>query len=315
MAKKSPSNKRATAAQKAKRAQRPASWYTDLPNADQRESALRYIATTTKLARQFFKGFDAKDGYDLRHPERMSWQRFNTLKKYGQQAHTLTSSPYYRAVARTKKEHDALRRYTGQAVKSKTHGNRAYVVHHPEAAYRDIKIKVNKKGRVTLVRKLPGVTTRSQIFMFIEYGFNPKTFVSVDDVKRAVKTMIKSGDLPEVGHYQLESELHGAIWYTMDRDDILLNLDSTIRDSSARSPSFSKGLLGLRYYTDDIDAELLDAEKTRRLAERKKARAKFRHVNEGRTMFGRWSEKYYDQSLTKKKKAKKKPKKKARAKK
>jgi hypothetical protein len=287
-----------------KRALRPAAWYTDLGTVDRRSREVAYIKSTTKLLRKYFTGFDSKDGYDLRHPQRLSAQRLRAIRRYGSHLHTLTASPHYRAVARSDRDREALSKYTGQIYKG-TKKQRAFVIHHPEASYRDIKIKVNKKGHVELVKKSSGVTTRSQIFVFIDYGFNPKSFTSSDDIVSAVRKMIASGDMPERGNYQFETELHGPIWYTMARDDLLLNLHR-FGQQYTRSHGFMTGMLGLRYYTDSIDVSVMDEEKTKRLRERKEVRDRFKHGNDMRAVAGKWSGKFYEQLLKKKTRTSKK---------
>lgn len=273
---------------------RPARWYQSLGKSDTDPSiarAKRSIALNEKVKklRQFFSGFDASDGYDLRHIDRWHAARVRAADQYGSFLNTLTASPYIRATAHSKQQRDALGRYTGQFYGG-TKQPRAFVVHHPEAALRKLKVSVSKGGQVQVTRDLPGVRTVMTTYLFSDYGFNPAQFTSVDDVIRATKKMIKAKNGMPPGHYQLESMLHGPIWNAMDRGDIILNLQHSIRDSGARTPNFSKGLLGYRRYKDELSAEAKSNAIKEARTKKHSKEARFERANEMREKVTKWRE-------------------------
>lgn len=292
---------------------RPARWYQALGKdkakaliADQRLSRERLgdyltIVRAKKLLtlsqqvrdlRKYMTGFDAKDGYDLRRPETWNKKRVETVERYGSYLHTLTASPHARVIVRSKKAKTALERFTGQVYAGK-HQARAYVVHDPHPD--KLKVSVNDDGQIVMEHKYKGVTTTERYFLFYDYGISPAAFVSVDDLIRATKKLLKMKDergrllLPK-GSYMMVSALHGVFWYAMDRDDIVLNL-SKMGQHYVKSEFFVRNIIGYKYIKDEIAAETLSVELQRKRRERRALKEKHKQSNAMRAAVNKWRRK------------------------
>lgn len=246
----------------------PAAWYIDIRDRIARQAELDYLIRTTRDLRKVLTGFKASDGYDLHHPERWSWQRVHQVKKFGGYVHSLMATPHKLVYALgSKKRRIALGKFTGQAMLGK-HQHRAYVVHdeHPDT----IDVSITRDGQVEIIRDLPGVRSVVRTYLFVDYGFDPRKFVSFDDHIKAIRYMLKKKILPD-GYYQFWGESHGVIGLPMERDDLILNLnDYGARYSSKRG--FPEVIIGLRFQGDEISAEVANTERQshrRRSSERK----------------------------------------------
>lgn len=258
----------------AKRLARPAAWVSDLSPLD-RAKKFDYLSRTVRDLRKFFTGFDARDGYDLRHPERLSAQRVKAITQYGGHLHSMTATPHVRvAKPRSKKKQAALESFTGQRY-SGMKKSRAYVVPvDNEAAQLNTKVSVTDAGQVRVERHVGKAHLIDEFYLFSDYGFDSAEFISLDDVIKASRYMVKKV-LPS-GTYVLWSKVHGAIWLPLDRDEILLNLNGLVNKylkANEHHAGFANTLLGWKYQGDYSTAEVTytEREQRRRAAHRRKA--------------------------------------------
>lgn len=253
----------------AKRLARPAAWVSSLKPIE-RAKKFDYLNRTVKDLRKFFAGFDARDGYDLRHPERLSAQRVKAITQYGGHLHSMMATPHVRvSKPRSKKKQAALESFTGQRY-SGTKKPRAYVISvDNEAAQLDTKVSVTKSGQVRIERQVGKAHLVDQYYLFADNGFPPSSFRSFDDVLKASRHLVKKVLPP--GFYTLWSAKHGSIWIPMDRDDILRNLNKNTGESNERE-GFPNDLLGFKFQGDESTAETeyIERSQRRRAAERRK---------------------------------------------
>jgi hypothetical protein len=177
---------------------RQANWYFKLKPAE-RAKQLEYLERTIKDLRQYFAGFDAKAGYDLRFIRSLHPNRVKTIQQYGSYLHNLQSVGHVRVIPRSKRARKAMRDFTGQRLPRQ----KAYVFHtpHPEIT------KVTAPGgNVKIERTVAAGKIREQFFLFEQMlGYQPVTF---DDMRAALKEML--AHMPP-GYYQLWTVPHGEI--------------------------------------------------------------------------------------------------------
>lgn len=213
-----------------------------------------YLHDAVKELRQYFTGFDAKDGYRLDDISSMSAQKMKQVRMYASHLHSIKAHGTVRVVPKSKKQKAALEKYTSQIYTGKKQA-RAYAVavDHPDRSEVDI---VNGKVRVT--EKFKGGKTVQQLYDFADYDVNTTSTWSA--FINSLKKMLK--DLPE-GSYTLMSAVHGPIFLPMPKRDIILNLNY-------RFKSYDKEMIptlyALRWFKTELSAEreYIDRSKRRR---------------------------------------------------
>lgn len=305
---------------------------------------LATLNARVKLLRPYFSGFESSDGFDLRHPESWTAAQVRTVDDYSSHVNALKASPHLEARSRTDRQRKALAKFTGQDYRGKKHVPKKFIVHHPEAEFkakRKLRARVTEDDNVEIVRELTGIVTRMTSYLFSDYGINSARFISTDDLVAATKKMIRIYDqleakrvalLEEIadaprkdkkklrekyqalvektptgmppGWYQLETALHGPIWYAMERNDIVLNLNR-FGQQYTRSPEFSKGILGFRHYKDEISAEIRANAMQEERQKKRKLSQRFGASNRMRKQMTRWRARA-DYKAPKKKPAQKK---------
>lgn len=165
--------------------------------------------------RRYFSGFDAKAGYSLRPNKlaKLSAARLKKLKVRARELHREKSQPYKVVRPRSVKSRRALYAHTRA---EKVRGRKAFLVHVPKPDTTRIEIVGKKKKRVREVRRVKGARVVEQYFYFADYSKRePKTMAAIE---RVTRTMLK--DMPR-GRYVFMSGVYGDIGTSMDRDDLL----------------------------------------------------------------------------------------------
>lgn len=242
----------------------------------ERFKELEYLKRTTRQARKYLTGFDASDGYDLRHPERWPAKRVETLKRYGGYINELTGQKHIRVRApKSKAKRAALESFTGQRLRgSKQFRAFAIADQHADKAL----VRITENNQVEIEHTFKGVRSVERIFLFDDYGYDPGEFSSIDDVKRATRLMLKrrvdGAPLMPDGNYQFFTEKHGPIWEAIPRDSILLNLTAW-GNTYGHVRGAESVIIGFKLLRDDVSIErVADEREARRMAtvERRRAR-------------------------------------------
>lgn len=245
------------------RMSRQADWYFRLKPSE-RAKQLEYLERTIKDLRQYFTGFDAKAGYDLRFIRSLHPRKVKAIQNYGSYLHNLQSTPHVRAVPRGKKARSGLRQFTGQRLPRQ----KAFVVHtpHPETT------KVTApKGNVKLERPVTKGKVREQFFLFEQMlGYQPVTF---EEMRAALKEMLPK--MPP-GYYQLWTVPHGEIGVPRTRNLLmeLLNQYENSYERGARArlhADFAEAILGFKWQAIDFEtsAELYNEQQAERVKRRR----------------------------------------------
>jgi hypothetical protein len=199
--------------------------------------------------RDYIKGFEASDGYDMRHPERLTARHAAEIRKYGSYLHTLQSQPYVKVAPRNAKEKRALQERTGQYLKRQKR-----FVYHVE---RPGSTKVTfKKGVLEERERVSGAEIVRQYYFFRDFnnGRQPKTF-------RAMVNITEKKMLPAMPdrYYTFWTDLHGAIGAPFPRKTLLRELQR-YENQYGGHKGFAEGLLGFVFQgtADQADSEYVN---------------------------------------------------------
>lgn len=228
---------------RAKRRDTPADWYTslgaNLPTADRarkRREVLGYLTeavrgrpgkpATTGGAREpglrdIFKGFTAREGFDLRHPERWTKGMHDKVQGLAKYLHNLTSQPFKVVTPKTLAQRKTLRHFTAQEDPQQ----RAYVVHVPSPLYRVKLRKEKKKKTVGLSLETParfGGFGKLKYFLFRDYTANGQPPVLPEDFYEATRRMQEQ--LPDWAYMSIWSQPHGIISSPQPRNSMVRKL-------------------------------------------------------------------------------------------
>lgn len=213
--------------------------------------------------RDYFSGFDASDGYDMRHPETLSAARVSSIRKYGAYLHTLQSQPYIKVSPGKRKGFKrALQERTGQYLKR----HRSYVYHTDKPGVTRV---TYREGVLEERQKLkPKVEIIRQYYFFRDFngGRQPKTFASM--VSLVEKKMLKA--MPE-RYYTFWTDLHGAIGAPFPKSSLLRELQR-YENQYGTHKGFAEGLLGFVFQgtQDQADSEYVNRLNRRTQRERQK---------------------------------------------
>lgn len=225
-----------------------------------RENERAYLHDSIKLLREFAPGFNAADGYDLRHVAALSGRKLAKVKKLAAIIRQEQAQPHVTVVARTKGQRKALETHTGQrdipdrkkfivfteqpdktevrvvtprkpkkskkpkkAKKPKRAPIRDDGQDEPEFYDEPAPEKAKRPGKphVEVAIKLPDGIAREEFFHIEDYlGDAPETF---KDIKRALKKMLP--DMPK-GYYVLVTSNHGNIGVPHQRSNLMAMIES-----------------------------------------------------------------------------------------
>ena len=223
-------------AAKPARSVKPAAWY----RAATGKADVAYIRESVKELRQFYTGFEARDGFSLRldNLRRMSRKRYDRIRRMARQIRIEKSAAHVILAPRTPAERAALVKHTGAPAER---NRKAWVVHVPND--RTTVVLRTRKGvtRVVEVSKKSGAASKREYFYFTDYrrgGRRPKTMQAIYDT---TKRMLN--DMPE-GLYLFVSRDFGFIASAMYKSEILREIERNwlIYDKFAIDRPDSRGL-------------------------------------------------------------------------
>lgn len=171
------------------------------------ERRLRDIAAL-KVLREHFTGYEARDGYDIRHVENIPASRRRALRKKYTKVATLLSQPYDVIKPKDKKEAKALRHFTQEKFRRMKH----FIVHKPDEASR----VTMEGGAVTVKRAFThGVEFEQKYFFF------PRRARGPGHMRRMLEEMLP--DMPE-GMYAMQTAAYGDTGSIVDRGQLMNQL-------------------------------------------------------------------------------------------
>lgn len=245
---------------------------------NQLRSEVEYIKDSIRVARRYFPGFDAENGWDLRKINKIPLREIEKVKAIRRDYTQMANEPHQIVRPKTKAAKAALVDYTGQSPKQK-----AYIV----MKGKDAKVKLvkkttkQKKGKpvtstsVEVTRKVDGGTIKERTFLFKD--FIKKPVFTYEQAEAALKKMVKH--LPK-GHYVIVSRLHGNIVNHATKDKLIDHFESnfyrykSLEPNGKDSRGIFQDLVGVRltgFTQDDANREYV---------ERTSRRAQMRRNNE-----------------------------------
>lgn len=292
---------------KAPRVTQPAKWFrdsvargratdTESIEAGRRKQLLKSLRDSLVDVRRFFKGYEAKDGYSLKHGSlsRLTGAKLHRLKEDAKQLHREMSQPHLIVRPRTVESKRALATHTRVKPDKR---RKAYVVHVTDPKHTTVSVEKRKpkKGRkrparVKEVLQVEDVKRVNRYYYFADYGPVPQ---SMEEIYKLVDVMMP--DLPK-GHYAFMSRNYGNISMSMDRNRLLREIQSTwmVYDKFKGAPGekdsrgLAEDLIGLRLvattvagadleYNNRITRRSLMRGYRKQVAESKAARKRKRH--------------------------------------
>lgn len=238
-----------------------------------RATRVATLSKNLKNLRQFFSGFDSRDGYDLRDVKSWPASRVRTVDKYAEYLNHLQSQTFSRIVPRSKKERAGLIDYTGQRLRRQ----KAFVVHKPSE--KD-EVAIGSQGEVVVVRELPtgGFLFTADYIFSVVLGWQPITW---DEVVQATKEILPH--LPD-GNYFILSELHQEIDVPQPKRMLLRIMMRYLQEYAEKA--FASTIIGFRRIADNIVAnkeyERIYFQRRERAAKREKAWNQLRRASEKR---------------------------------
>jgi hypothetical protein len=253
----------------------PAPWVLDIKDLPTRRLRINQLRQDVQELRKIFSGFEAKNGFDVRHPENWSAGRVAKARRYGIRMRQLKSSPHIIVRPRTQAQREALLRHVAQPWPNQ----KAFIVHtpHPIGTVVDyvyeperrfpFNVVVPARLRVQLSKEIHGGTHMTQDFLFREIlGYQPglpgpggmyrKGRNPWDDMIRATRALLphmpkttmsaRTGE-EEEAWYTFISMPHDSIGASIRYSEILNKLQE---DFSQYRESFAGLILGFRYQGD-----------------------------------------------------------------
>lgn len=210
--------------------------------------------------REFYSGFDADAGYDMRYPQSISAQRLKSIKKYGQYLHTLQSQPYIKVTPINKAQREALQDKTNQRLSRQ----KSYIYHFDSKEPPKVSIR---HGVITeQVKAGPNLLVTARFYYFRAYN-NGRQPLSMREMRRIViKKMLPA--MPD-GFYSMVTDQHGRIDAPVQKKFIPEVLERYERVYGTKE-GFSEAILGFQSYRTGTEA---DDEYVRRIQHRAAAQA------------------------------------------
>lgn len=256
---------------------KPQSWFVSLPKREQ-VNAVRLLREQVRDLRQIFSGFDSKDGFDLRHPERWSEMARTYVDLHAKDLRKLWSrrdeqqvvKPRARNKALLEAQRAALRLHTGQGLPNQ----RAWIV--SAAAARKLKVayvpvpetplafgvKVPARLRVEVRQSVKGGYRLSQDFLFRELlgGYQPMNFASMAEATRALLPLMPDTVGGKEAYYVLLSDSPAGVISTPAPKSLLIEKllqwheEYDTASYVATHPDFAETIIGWRLQGARLEA-------------------------------------------------------------
>lgn len=221
--------------------------------------------------RQYYRGFESRDGYNLNDIKSWPARRVSEIEKYGTHLAQIQSQPHDRLVPRNAKQKRALEVFTGETTKRQ----RAWAVHKPS----DLDfVRINKNGNISIERNIASGKLKSDFYLFYALlGYQPQTW---DDVYAATAELLpympadlhESGD--ELAKYYIYSSQHGEIDAPQFKR-MLLRVIMRYRQEYGQK-DFARTIIGFKKISDEITPNAEYARIVRRRQEHKDKQKKQR---------------------------------------
>lgn len=287
----------------------PAPWVLDIQDLSTRRLRINQLRQDVQELRKIFRGFEARQGFDVRHPENWSAARVAKARRYGLRMRQLKSTPHVIARPRTQAQRDALMKHVAQPWPNQ----KAFIVHtpHPINTVVDyvlepaVSIPVYAAAltfvrqrpaqlRVQLVKQIHGGESLTQDFLFREIlGYQPGLVGPGgtyrvgqnpwEDMVRATRALLpfmpkttmsaRTGEQEEAW-YTFISMPHDSIGAAIRYSEIVNSLQF---DFSRYSDSFAGLILGFRYQGDRWKAAMSPQSE---MNQRDKTRALYKKIRE-----------------------------------
>lgn len=217
-----------------------AGWVRKL-DPDERPRRFALLADSLKLVRQFYSGFEARDGFKLNELKRLSVSQINSIARRAQYLRELKSRPAIAIRPRTPKTKQILGQHTGQGL---IKNQKKYLYHTDTPQKTQVRVRGKK---VETLRKFLGIDGKVHTAVYRNYYFpfsrRVRTWEALLDVAEA---MIKR--LPE-GRYRIVSSLHSDIYAPTPKSKLLEQLQrwfDQYGDVTGKE-GFASGIIGFRW--------------------------------------------------------------------
>jgi hypothetical protein len=196
--------------------------YINKASYERRANVTAYLIDTVKELRRYFKGFEGKDGYDLRYIPTWSQARYAAVERYGAYLHMLKATPHvdvplkrYKGKRRAEYQKQ-LRRASGQGSK-----RQKKIIYHVETEKREVKVRLSKRGKLQEIEKLPTRERTAEYWYFRDFTRSGRAPVTFEGIMSAARRMV---DVMPAKWFVLIDVSHGRIDTPTHRDGILEQL-------------------------------------------------------------------------------------------
>ncbi|MGH9780173.1 MAG: hypothetical protein ACRD33_00005 [Candidatus Acidiferrales bacterium] len=223
-----------------------AAWVRKL-DPDKRTSELNYLKDSIKLLRRYYGGFTASDGFSLPDVKALPKQSADRIREKAQTLRDIQSRPFIDYRPRSKKSREVIRLHTGQ------HNARQKVfpIHKPlgkTALAEHVKIRGRKLEFQSTYKDSAGkehLRTEKHYFFIL-----PKKVRTWEDIRTQMAKLVRS--IPD-GRYMILSNLYGPVGGSMNREDIMMNIERWFMNYSGMpdKEGMAETLIGVRYIAKD----------------------------------------------------------------
>lgn len=227
--------------------------------------------------RRIYSGFEAGDGYDLRHIERWPASRLKSARTYAQSLNTLTGRPFKVLTPRSKKQKKSAQTFTGQNLARQKQF--IVTVQDPKRDH-----AVFRNNKVSIERDFAGGTkTIKQRYLFADYLERGER----EPIGFAEMLVITKRMLPEMPdqirknsmYYTLTTRQYGPIGESVRHRDILELLEKYYHAYESRNnqhEGFAEQVIGFTSVGNILSAKSYDAAReNQRLRRRQMSKLRF----------------------------------------
>lgn len=239
-----------------------------------RAQRVSQLKSQIKNLRQFFRGFESANGFNLTDISRWPLQRVKKIEAHHLYLANLQSQTYKRVIPKTKQQRRGLEDFSGQVLPEQF----AFVVH--VESDRD-EVHVMRTGRIVISRKIAGI--RAGIVVMDNYlfmtllGWRPATW---DEVIQATEEMLP---MMAEGRYFILSELHDMIGVAHEKRMLLRLIQRYAMEYASKK--FADTILGFRRFESRVQTDKIEGDKY--YARQRRAKEKTRAYDRLRSRIAR----------------------------
>lgn len=201
--------------------------------------------------RKHLKGYEAKDGWDMRQIEQMPAHARRSLRKKYTELSTRLARPHVLLKAKDDDEAKVLRRETGQRL----HDAKHFIVQVPDPLHSTARVE---EGRLAITTEMPGrAEYDEQLFRWPKRPTSPEEMVE----------MLQAMELPTTGTFYLQTSRYGDILPDAgDKQGLVQLLRTYLRrydDEKYGVHRFMDQVIGFRWARTKLAGEVIEQRRGR----------------------------------------------------